>query len=109
MSINDWLDMMPDTVTIYPFVSRSASAQPVYSVTGTSYPARVEMRNQMTLDKQGREVMARGRVYLGSNAVIGNEDKIVLPTEYVPRNPPIIAVNIQPDESGNHHTVLFIG
>ncbi len=108
-SISDFLDFMPDSVTIYAWVSQSVSGVPTYSGTGTAYPCRIELKNHLVIDQQGREVMARGRVILGSAAVIGFKDKITLPSEYVPTNPPIIAVNVVPDEIGNHHTTIEIG
>lgn len=109
MAISEWLDMMSDTVTIYPFVSRSVSGQPTYSATGTTYPAYIELKNALVVDKMGHTVTARGRVFIGSSVVVGYEDKVMLPSEYVPQNAPIISVNVQNDESGNHHTVLYFG
>lgn len=107
--ISEFLDFMPDTVSFNAYSSQSVSGVPTYSATTTTYQCRVELKNRKVIDSKGREVMARGRVYLGTSAVIGIKDKITLPSEYLPINPPIIAVNVVPDESGNHHTVIEIG
>lgn len=109
IDVSEWLDMMADTVTVYPFASRSVAGVPTYSTTGTTYPAYIRMKNKLIVDKGGREILARGYVILGSNAVVGTEDKIVLPSDYVPVNPPILGVDISPDENGNHHTTVWIG
>lgn len=109
MSISDWLDMMPDQVTIYPWVSRSVSNVPTYSTTGAIYQAHIELKNRLIVDHNGQEVMARGRVYLGTAAMPDVKDKLVLPYKYTPQSPPILAVNVSTDENGDHNTILEIG
>lgn len=108
-SIADFLDMMPDTVQINAFVSRDRANNPTYAPTSTSYPAYIEMKNHLTVDAKGREVMARGKVFLGTATIIGIEDLLTLPAGFSPRTPPIIAVNVVSDEAGTHHTELEIG
>jgi len=109
MSISEWFDMMADTITVYPFVSRSVSGAPTYSTTGTTYKAYIHMKNHLVVTRDGKTATARGYIILGSNAVIGIEDKIVLPSDYRPTEPPLLDVNVEPDEAGNHHTKLEIG
>ena len=105
-----WLDMMSDTVAINAFVRHSVSGASTYDMANTKeYPAYIQIKNHLIVDKQGREILARGRVFLGSADVPSVEDLITLPAEYVPRTPPILAINVANDESGNHHTVLEIG
>lgn len=107
--IEDFLDMMPDTVTIYAFQSQTVAGLPTYATTGTPYRCHIRMKNHMIVDAAGREILARGRIVLGTRNVISVKDKIVLPSEYVPVSPPILAVNVATDESGNHHTTVEIG
>jgi hypothetical protein len=109
VAISDWFDMMADEVTIYPFTGRNVSNVPTYGPTGTVYPAYIHMKNHLVVGKDGRTITARGYIILGTTAVIGIEDKIVLPSDYVPVSPPILDVNLEPDEDGNHHTKLEIG
>ena len=109
MSISDWFDMMADTVTVYPLTGRNVSGQPTYSTTGTTYRAYIHMKNHLVVNRTGQTVTARGYIIIGSNDVIGVDSKIVLPSEYVPVSPPIIDVNVEPDEYGNHHTKIEIG
>lgn len=109
MPISDWLDMMPETITMNVWVSQDVTGKPTYSSTGVPYRARVELKNRMIVDHYGKEVMARGRVFLATATTPSVKDKVTLPTGYVPVSPPILAVNVQADEAGGHHVVLEIG
>lgn len=107
--INEWSDMMPDTITLDAFVSRSVSGVPTYANNPVPYPARINLKNHRVINARGREVTARGRVYVGTTILPSVEDKLTLPAGYVPLSPPIIAANPVSDESGTHHIVLEIG
>lgn len=107
--VGEWFDFMPDTVHIDAFVSRTVSGAPVFAGAPVGYPARIEIKNHLTLDKSGRLVTARGRVFMGTAVVPNIEDQVTLPGRFVPINPPIIAVNAQSDELGTHHVTLEIG
>lgn len=106
---SNWLDMMSDTITIDAWVSESISGVPTYAGAPATYSCYIGMKNHRIVDHLGREIMARGKVFVGSAVVASVKDKITLPAEYVPRTPPILAVNIANDELGNHHTVIEIG
>lgn len=106
--VDDFLDFMPETVTIYPFTSVSVSGSPTYSSTGTPYPARIEMKNRVIVVR-GREVNSIGRVFMGTTTAPDIKDKIVLPSKYSPVSPPIIDVNPTNDEFGTHHVTLWLG
>lgn len=109
MSISDWLDMMPSTVTIYPWTGQSVSGVPTYSITGTIYPCRIEMKNHRIVDANAKEITARGRIFLGTTTAPDVRSKIVLPSGYTPTSPPILDANLADDEDGPHHVVLEIG
>lgn len=107
--VSDWLDMMSDTVTITPFTGRSVSGVPTYNGTPWTAPAYIEMKNHLIINHEGREVMAKGRVFMGTTQIPGIEDKVTLPSDYIPVSPPILAVNLVNDEGGTHHVTLEIG
>ena len=109
VDVSFWLDLMADTVTIDAWVSQSSSGVPSYAGAPVSYPAYIEVKNRLIIDAQGREIIARGRVFLGATANIGVKDKLTLPSGYVPLSPPILAVNQANDELGTHHITLDIG
>lgn len=104
-----WADMMADSVTITPWTAQSVSGVPVFGGAPATYSCYIEMKNHLIVDAKGREILARGRVFMGTNVVVSVKDKITLPSEYVPTSPPILAVNVATDESGNHHTTIEIG
>lgn len=108
-NVSEWLSMMSDTVTIKAYLSRSVSGVISYSPTAVSYRARIEMKNHLTVDRNGRTVTARGRVFMATTTVPGMEDLLTLPGTYQPTQPPIIAVNAQTDDTGIHHVTLEIG
>lgn len=108
-SFSDWLDFMPETVTVNSYVSQSVSGAKTYNPTAVSYPARIELKNHRIVDMNGREILAKGRVFLGTTTIIDTRDKLTLPAGYVPQTPPILAVNPVADESGTHHVTLEIG
>lgn len=108
-TVGEFLDFMADTVTINAWTGQSVSGVPTYSSSAVTYPAYIEMKNHFIIGSEGRQVMAKGRVFLGTNAMVSVKDKITLPAEYVPASPPILAVNRANDEGGSHHTTLEIG
>lgn len=108
-TISEFLDFMASTVTIDAWVSQSVSGVPSYAGAPASYPAYIEIKNHLIIDSAGREVMARGKVWLGTTTMPGVKDKLTLPAGYVPLTPPIIAVNLADDNLGSHHVVLEIG
>jgi hypothetical protein len=109
MAVSDWEDFMPESVNIKERTGLSVSGGPAYEPDGTNFVARIELKNRLIVANDGREVMARGRVYLGTTTIIDIRSQLTLPTGYVPASPPILAVNIAADESGTHHVVLEIG
>jgi hypothetical protein len=110
MSIEEYLDFMPDEVTVQTLESTAVNGVKTYSMSTTTYPARIEMKNHIVVDpKTNREVTARGRIFLGTTEMIGISDLLTLPADFSPRTPPIIDVNRESDENGVHHIKVEIG
>lgn len=107
--LSDFIDFFAETVTIEPYTGATSAKGAAYG-TAVTYAARIEMRNHIVKDKSGKDVVARGRVYLGTATVPDVRDRLTLPTRFTPTQPPIIDVNSEPDENGNvHHVKLEIG
>jgi hypothetical protein len=113
--IRQWRDMLTQTVVIEPYVSQNAYGVATYGRRKT-YRARVapiltrRRRGQaIARDREGREIIASLAVYLLTNELIDPRSRLTLPTGYVPQQPPILAVAPFPDESGIHHTMLYLG
>lgn len=103
MSYNDFLDMMPDKVTHYPFTGRDGYGKPSYS-SGTEYYARVVEKNTLVRGFDGSEVVAKGMIWLGGLPSIAPEDRITLESG---DNITILSIEKYPDENGLHHIKVF--
>jgi hypothetical protein len=105
MTVADFLDFMPVTVSHAALASRDGYGKPTFG-TATSYSARVLNRHVLVKDRQGREVIARTVVWLAGTPTIDPEDRVTLADG---TTPPILAVEKYPDEAGAHHVKLFLG
>jgi len=111
MSFEDaFLDMMPHTVTVAPVTSRDKFGTRTYGA-AVSYPARVveEQRRITTLD--GVEGMSSHTVWIAPHTSsgipnLGPESLITLPDG---STPPILRVEVYPDEEGDHHWKIYLG
>lgn len=110
-SVSEWEDMMSDTVTLFAWTGRSVSNAPTYAPTAylTDCPCRIEMMNHLVVDSKGNEILAKGQVIMATVTIPGVKDLIVLPSDYVPVSPPILAVDVIPDDTGSHHVTIHIG
>ncbi len=109
MSVRDYLSMMKSIIQIEPWTSHDSYGEASYGVIKT-YQARIEMKASLIRDTNGREVAARGKVYVAITSPIpSTKDRLTLPSPYTPTNPPILDVMPVQDEKGIHHVVLVIG
>lgn len=107
--ISEWADMMPQTITVEPWLSYKGGGSGANYDTAVSYACRIEMGNHLVVGPNDRVVTAKGIVFLMSASVIGIKDRITLPTGYLPTQPPLLNVDVEDDETGNHHTCLHFG
>jgi hypothetical protein len=110
MTYVDFLDFMPETIIITALLSTSVSGQPTYDVANpVSYSGRIEMGNHIVKDKNGRDVTARGTIYLGTLVAPPLTSKVTLPAGSTPVDPPMIVSSVVDDESGPHHVEIHFG
>jgi hypothetical protein len=108
--VNEWADFMPQVVTREPWTSyKDGGSNSNYGTAIPNIQCRIEMKNHLVVDKDGKVVTARGRVFLLSTTIPDIKDRWTLPAGYVPTQPPVLGVNVVDDESGNHHITLEIG
>lgn len=106
MSISDFADMMPHTVTHEEFASRDEYGLPAYG-SPASLKARVSYRPHKVRTPAGDEVVARGEVWLNTaGTTVDTEDRITLPDG---STPPILSVDGLSDELGAHHAKVHFG
>ena len=111
MSYTDFLDMMADTITVYAMLpTLDSSGKPQYDLAHPQvFPCRIQMGNHIVVDANGREVTARGTIYVGTFVAPPLTSKIVLPSDYTVQSPPILDSSSVRDENGPHHVKLEIG
>jgi hypothetical protein len=113
MPISRWFDMMPQTVNIATLSSLNDFGEPSYGA-DVSYKARIVGRAENVVDWTGQEIFSRSHIYLGSNVKIGASDRVTLSTDDVAStgqeivSPRILAVNHVPDQTGFHHTKIWL-
>lgn len=94
-AIDDWLDLMPLTVVVEPFVTRDQAGVATYG-TAVSYRARVNNKAHNVIGPDGQMVLASGTVWLATTSSIGVDDRVTLPDGTIPR---ILASNGEYDET----------
>ena len=107
MGIDEFLDFMPQKVTIEPFATRDRYGKASYG-TGVVFTARVAGRVRKGTSFTGEEKGSNNTGWVGVAVGISQLDRITLPAGHVPQQPPILAAGRFPDENGDHHTVLFV-
>lgn len=104
--INEFSDLMKDTVTHYQMSSRDSYGAITYG-SGTEYQSRVVYKRELVRDSNGNQVVSKGVVWFMAYVNINpDQDKITLPDG---TSPPILAVERFPDNVGDNHTKLYFG
>jgi hypothetical protein len=111
MSVSDWKDLCPHTVTFYPLSSYNTYGKASHSSTGTAYRARVSYTHRRVVSAQqgsaGQEILSSHNVIiLGNVALTSTNDKITLPDG---TSPQIVSWNKEADENGILYTQVFFG
>jgi len=107
----DFLEMMPHTVTIAPWVSRTAAGVDVFGAP-VAYRARIvgKILSLRRAERSDRTVIFDVYLHAGT-AVITSKDKLTLDGDaaWVDGTPIIFAVARSTDEDGHHHVKLQCG
>ena len=117
-SINNWRGVMNQTVTITKLSTSASSGRdfygaPSYQSVTTTHRARYVASQHKTVDSQGREVLSRGKVWIGETSTggvpsMGPKDKLTLPGSTTVT--PLLNIETFPDDAGNtHHQVAHTG
>lgn len=100
------LSLMVHTITISPYQSQNQYGESVFG-SAVSYTARVQGKMRMVRDSLGVERVSTVTCYVATTAAISPKDKLTLPSGFLPATPPILAVERQADEHGDHHVVIY--
>ncbi len=103
---SDFLELMPQSITVATRASRSADGHVTFSTSATTYRARVVNSRAQVRDDSGVMRVARYEVWVNSTAILAPDSKFTLPDG---STPPILSVDVFPDETGNHHNRVMFG
>lgn len=101
----DFADLMVDTITIAGPTTRNVRGEASYGAEA-SYRARVVRRNRMVRTDGGDEVASRTQAWVFGISGATVASRVVLPDG---TSPPVLAVELYPDENGAHHEVIYFG
>lgn len=99
-------ELFSETVTLYPPASTDAYGRRTHSASGTAVPAHLVAEVMLTRDREGREVVQTGKVYLYGPQTVTTDYLVVLEDG---ASPVILGVDTPYDQNGAHHTVLRVG
>ena len=105
MLFDGFLDMCPHTVTLEPFVSLDQYSAKTYGAAVT-HRARVQGKTRMVRTMAGEEAVSHITVYLAPVSV-SPQDRLTLPSPFLPTQPDILDVQRVSDEAGQHHVVIY--
>lgn len=101
-----FLELMPSTVTIYAQSARDAYGKQSFSATGTEVRCRVVPEIKVMQTADAREVVSAGRVICYGTPAVTTNSRLRLPDG---SDAIVLAVQVQNDEEGPHHTVITFG
>lgn len=106
--VNDFLDMMSDTLRWRPLAGRDDYGAPDYGSTdGDEFECRLVRENKLVRTVQGDEVVSTAHVWIGGTPMVRPEDQIELSDGTTPE---ILSVEIFQDEDGGEllsHTKVY--
>lgn len=96
MPIEDWEDMLTDSVQVAPFVSRDSYGAATFG-TDVAYASRVVFKNHFIRGPDGEMISSRGFAIIARATAINVKDRITLSDG---TKPPILDSNLNSDEDG---------
>lgn len=98
--------LMPHDIEIEPFSHRDAWGNKSYRSANT-YRGRIENKRRKVISRTGAEVLSETTIYLATTVGISPDDRLTLPSGYLPQHPEIISVKKDDDEWGGYGTRIY--
>lgn len=102
----DFREMLPHTVSVSTVATLGVGGAASFSTSVTSYRARVTNINRQVFDSQGQVQMAAYEAWVASTGVLAVTSKYTLPDG---ATPPVLRVEVFPDDDGYHNTHILFG
>lgn len=101
----DWDEMMPHTITVYPYADTDVEGRDSYGAPGAQYRCLIDERTRMTRDSEGALVSVSMTAYINSNGnYLSPQSRFVVPAPFR-QNRPVISVRNNYDGDGVVHNV----
>lgn len=101
---NDFLDLMPHTITHSTFKSFDGYGKASYSTISSSYTARVTYNAKLVRSFNGQEQVSSAQAVLATTKTIRTDDKLTLPSG---DSPIILRIEKMSDTGGLHHQMVM--
>lgn len=98
--------LMKQSVVVRARTGHNTHGEASYSTTSSTFRARVVRRPGQVRDTEGNVVRYGTIAWVASTGTINVTDKVTLPDGTFP---PLLSVEMYPDEDGNHHAKLLFG
>jgi hypothetical protein len=100
---------MQDSITVEPYASENVNTEESVGA-AVAYTCRCEGRRKMVRTPNGEQAVSMVQAYLDRLVSIDPRSRVTLPARFSPLQPPILAVEMLPDETGTGtmaHTVVY--
>lgn len=101
-----FLELMPQTVTVYSQTAKTEYGIQSWSGSGTSVNCRVMETGTLVHDANGRQVYETGKIIFYGTPTVSLSSRIALPDGSFPV---LLTVNVHSDENGLSHTSVSFG
>ena len=107
----DLTELMWDRAKHQAFTKYDAYGAPTYSAVTTTHPVRVENKFRLLKHKDGRDILAQGRIYFAPSSTGGFpgvtvQSKVTLSDGTHPR---IVLATKEPDDEGTYYECAYFG
>jgi hypothetical protein len=101
-----FLELMPQTITVSTVATLGVGGAPTFSTAATSYRARVVNVNRFVADTRGNSAAVAYEAWIASTGILAKDSKYTLPDG---STPPVVRVEVPPDQDGHHHVKILFG
>ena len=104
--LTEFEDLCQATILVEPYTTSNAWGDKSYG-TAVNYRGRVTNRMKRIVTAAGIDAVSSTDIVLLTSSGIYTEDRITLPSGFLPRQPPILRVDRIADEEGNLYTKVY--
>ena len=104
--LSEFESLCPAIIVVEPFTTNDAWGNKSYG-SSVSYRGRVTNKMRRIVTMAGVDAISGTDIVLLTSSGVFTEDRITLPSGFLPRQPPILRVDRIADEEGNLYTKVY--